>query len=120
MDPWRFETSREKLMARYEFSDGKSSKFWEIELSGTSFTVRFGRIGTSGQEQTKSYTSAELARKEHDKLVAEKTRKGYKLVDGTGAAVPLVAPAGNKSRAAASQALRKDLYVYNEATGFAI
>ena len=44
--------------------------------------MRFGRIGTSGQEQTKDFTTADLAKKEHDKLVAEKTKKGYKLVGG--------------------------------------
>lgn len=109
-------------MARYEFSDGKSSKFWEIDLSGTSFTVKFGRIGTTGQEQTKAFTSAELARKEHDKLVAEKTKKGYEMVGGTGTSAPAspAAPSGKKSGAAASPALRKDLYVYNEATGFTV
>ena len=32
-------------MPRYEFSDGKSNKFWQIELSGNSFTTTYGRIG---------------------------------------------------------------------------
>jgi predicted DNA-binding WGR domain protein len=107
-------------MARYEFSDGKSSKFWEIELSATSFTVKFGRIGTAGQEQTKSFTSAELARKEHDRLVAEKAKKGYIAVGGTGASATSAAAPGRKSEVLTGPALRKDLYVYNEATGFTI
>src|SRR5439155_14742906 len=41
---------------RFEFATGGSQKFWEISVAGKSFTVRFGRIGTKGQEQTKSYT----------------------------------------------------------------
>lgn len=65
-------------MSRYfEFEDAKSSKFWEIELQGSSFTVRFGRMGTNGQSQTKDFASPDKAKVEHDKLVAEKVGKGY-------------------------------------------
>jgi predicted DNA-binding WGR domain protein len=39
---------------RYELKEGQSSKFWEIALEGDTFVVRFGRIGTKGQEQRKS------------------------------------------------------------------
>nr|WP_139357217.1 WGR domain-containing protein [Leptospira alexanderi] len=28
------------------FKDGKSDKFWNIEVSGTSFTVTYGKTGT--------------------------------------------------------------------------
>jgi predicted DNA-binding WGR domain protein len=78
-------------MARYEFSEGTSNKFWEITLEGTSFTTRYGKIGTDGQSTTKSFASEALAKKEHDKLVAEKTKKGYTLAGG--AAAPAPAPA---------------------------
>jgi predicted DNA-binding WGR domain protein len=67
-------------MPRYEFSDGKSNKFWEIELDGTSFTTTYGRIGTNGQTSMKEYDSTDKAKKEYDKLIAEKVKKGYKLV----------------------------------------
>lgn len=69
-------------MPRYEFSEGSSSKFWEIELSGASFSVRFGRIGTSGQAQSKKFKSPAVAAAEAEKLIAEKTRKGYRKVGG--------------------------------------
>lgn len=68
-------------MRRFEFVEGSSSKFWEIGLEGSSFTVRWGRIGTTGQTQTKSFATNEAARAEHDKLVAEKLRKGYREVE---------------------------------------
>jgi len=71
-------------MPRYEFSEGTSNKFWEIELSGTSFTTTYGKIGTSGQTTLKEFKSAVEAKKEFDKLIAEKTRKGYLLVGGGG------------------------------------
>jgi len=67
-------------MPRYEFSDGKSNKFWQIELSGNSFTTTYGRIGTDGQSTTKEWKSEEEASKQYEKLVAEKVGKGYKLV----------------------------------------
>jgi len=72
-------------MPRYEFVEGKSSKFWEIEMDGTSFTTTYGRIGTDGQSSMKEYDSEEKAQREYDKLVAEKVKKGYTLVSGNGA-----------------------------------
>lgn len=86
-------------MARYELVEGSSSKFWEITLAGASFTVRFGRIGTTGQTQTKDWPSAAKATAEHDKLVREKTGKGYTLVDA--GAGPTAAPAAAAPAAAA-------------------
>jgi uncharacterized protein (TIGR02996 family) len=72
-------------MPRYEFKEGSSSKFWEITLSGSSFTTRWGRIGTEGQEKTQHFDSSAEARKEHDKLVREKEKKGYEPVGEAGA-----------------------------------
>ncbi len=64
--------------ARYfEFIDGTSKKFWEIALDGASFTTRYGKIGTDGQQSLKEYDTAAKAKIEYDKLVAEKTKKGY-------------------------------------------
>ena len=62
---------------RFEFVGGSSQKFWEISLAGNSFTVRFGRIGTAGQSQTKSFADEEKAKREAEKLIAEKVKKGY-------------------------------------------
>ena len=61
----------------FEFVGGSSRKFWEISVSGSSFTVRFGRIGTAGQSQTKSFADDAKARCEANKLIAEKVKKGY-------------------------------------------
>ncbi|MEO8699789.1 MAG: WGR domain-containing protein [Kofleriaceae bacterium] len=69
-------------MPRYEYSEGTSNKFWEIELSGTSYTSKWGKIGGSTSMSTKSYGDAAAAKKELDKLVAEKLKKGYTLVGG--------------------------------------
>jgi DNA ligase-1 len=65
---------------RFECVDGTSSKFWEVVVSGSEMTVCFGRIGTAGQTKTKTLASPEAAAREADKLVAEKTAKGYRQV----------------------------------------
>jgi predicted DNA-binding WGR domain protein len=69
-------------MPRYEFSEGSSNKFWEIKLEGKSFTTTYGKIGTAGQTSLKTFKDAAEAKKEYDKLVNEKTKKGYELVGG--------------------------------------
>jgi DNA ligase 1 len=64
--------------ARYfEFDDGKSQKFWEITHSATEVTVRYGRLGTAGQTKTKAFADAAAAARHCEKLIAEKTGKGY-------------------------------------------
>src|SRR4051812_47706463 len=64
-------------MRSFQYSDAKSHKFWTIDVSGAAFTVAFGKVGSAGQTQTKTFPTAEKARAEADKLIAEKTRKGY-------------------------------------------
>jgi len=61
----------------FEFVEGGSSKFWEIWMDGCDVTTHWGKIGTDGQEKTKTFPSEEKAKKEYDKLLAEKTGKGY-------------------------------------------
>lgn len=81
-------------MRRFELSEGTSNKFWQIELAGSQFTVTWGRIGTAGQTQTKSFDTDDKARAEHDKLVAEKVKKGYgEVASAGGAAAPAPAKA---------------------------
>ncbi len=75
---------------RYEFVEGSSSKFWDVELQGQTLNLKWGRIGTEGQSQQKKFPTPEKARAEHDKLVAEKVKKGYRAVG---------APAGVKAKA---------------------
>ncbi len=71
-------------MPRYEFSEGTSNKFWEINLSGKSFTTTYGKIGTSGQTTIKQFKTDAEAKKEYDKLIAEKVKKGYQPSNGGG------------------------------------
>ena len=66
---------------RFEFSDGKSHKFWVVQLDGRAHTVTYGRIGTAGQTKTKELPDEEKARKSYDKLIAAKVKKGYKEIE---------------------------------------
>lgn len=75
-------------MRRFELTDEKSNKFWEVDVSGKSFTVRYGPMGANGKTQTKSLATAAAARAEAGKLVRSKLAKGYVEV-GAAAAEPM-------------------------------
>jgi predicted DNA-binding WGR domain protein len=60
-----------------EFVGGASRKFWEIDRVGPTLTVRFGRIGTSGQTQQKICADEASAIVTAQRLVREKLGKGY-------------------------------------------
>ncbi len=70
-------TDSPATVRHFEFVSDSSRKFWEIALAGNAFTVRFGRIGTAGQSQSKSFPDADKAKIEAGKLIAEKVKKGY-------------------------------------------
>jgi predicted DNA-binding WGR domain protein len=56
---------------------GRSSKFWEVAVSGKELTVCYGRIGSKGQQKTKSFADDAQADREAQKLVAQKTKEGH-------------------------------------------
>lgn len=65
---------------RFEFVEGGASKFWEITAKGTEVTVRYGRIGSDGQTKVKSFPNEAAAAAHVEKLIGEKTGKGYQEV----------------------------------------
>ena len=69
-------------MRRFELSDGSSDKFWEVSRSGSDVTVHYGRIGTNGQTKLKDLGSEDKAKANVEKLIREKTAKGYVEVGG--------------------------------------
>ncbi|MDL2145342.1 DUF6493 family protein [Flavobacterium tructae] len=60
-----------------KYIDGNSDKFWEINVTGFEFTVTYGKNGTSGTSQTKSFSTDEECLRNAEKLVSEKLKKGY-------------------------------------------
>jgi uncharacterized protein (TIGR02996 family) len=62
---------------RFEFSEGTSNKFWEVKVEESTQFVRYGKIGTAGQEKEKEFDTPGEAKVDTKKLIAEKTGKGY-------------------------------------------
>jgi len=62
----------------FEYVGGSSRKFWEVTLSDNRYSVRFGRIGTSGQERTKSFPTPAQARRAAQAVLRSKVAKGYR------------------------------------------
>jgi predicted DNA-binding WGR domain protein len=61
----------------FHCSEGAAHKFWTVGVDGGTQTVRWGRIGTAGQEQTKTFDTADAAQDATAKLIAAKVKKGY-------------------------------------------
>jgi predicted DNA-binding WGR domain protein len=62
---------------RLYFKDDASDKFWEAATDGNKLIVRWGKTGSKGQIQLKSFPDGDAARKEMEKLIKEKQAKGY-------------------------------------------
>src|SRR5512140_509001 len=101
-------------MRHFEYSEGTSSKFWEVVAMGKELRIRFGKIGSDGQTKLKQLATPAEAAAEMAKLVAEKTKKGYReRTNGTsnGAAVARPAPKASNvdAEALAVKSLRAQL-----------
>ncbi len=68
---------RRDVWRRFEYRDARSEKFWSIRLQGEAYEVHYGRLGSAGRKQVKSFASREAARKAYDKIVTQKQAKGY-------------------------------------------
>ena len=66
------------MTRRFESIGGNSAKFYEVTVTGSDVTVRYGRLGTSGQTQTKSFADADKAQKHADAQITQKIGKGYR------------------------------------------
>ena len=90
-------------MARYELVSGTSSKFWEIELRGSELLVRWGRIGTAGQQKAKPFASPAAATAEQARAVKSKLAEGYREVASAASAKPTRAVAAKPTKAVAAK-----------------
>ncbi|GAB0870416.1 hypothetical protein ZA09F31_20010 [Escherichia coli] len=64
-------------MRHFIYQDEKSHKFWAVEQQDNELHISWGKIGTHGQSQIKSFSDAAAAAKAELKLIAEKVKKGY-------------------------------------------
>ena len=89
---------------RFELEAGSSSKFWEVETKGSDTIVCYGRIGTDGRVLEKSYDSPAGAKQAVEKLVEQKTAKGYEPVSRAAKKASVKAKASNKKKAVKKKA----------------
>lgn len=64
-------------MRHFIYQDEKSHKFWAVKQQGNELHISWGKVGTNGQSQVKSFADAVAAEKAELKLIAEKVKKGY-------------------------------------------
>ena len=67
-------------MRRFINQTGDSNKFWNIIQMDNSYTLTWGKIGTEGRTNEKTFASPEDCSKEIEKLIKEKLSKGYQEV----------------------------------------
>lgn len=71
-------------MRHFIFQDEKLHKFWAVEQQGNELHISWGKVGTNGQNQVKSFADAAAAAKAELKLIAEKTKKAmWKMLQQT-------------------------------------
>jgi len=64
----------------FQLIGGGHLKFWTVEVVGNHYLATFGRIGTDGQTQVKTFSSDREALEKAEAMINEKTRKGYREV----------------------------------------
>ncbi|WP_347253066.1 WGR domain-containing protein [Leminorella grimontii] len=63
--------------------DGTSNKFWQIETDGCTQLIHWGRVDTKGRSSEKEFSDSQSCKKDAEKLIAQKLKKGY--VEGSDA-----------------------------------
>ncbi|BAY99550.1 WGR domain-containing protein [Tolypothrix tenuis PCC 7101] len=69
--------AEEKTYLELSEANEGSHKFYEVIIKDTEVTIRYGRIGDSGQTQKKTYPTPDKAKAEANKKIKEKLAKGY-------------------------------------------
>ncbi len=70
------------------YTDEDAQKFWEIDVIDNSFSLRYGRLNTTGQQKEKTFEDREAAQKEAQKQIKSKLKKGYVKLEGGLTATP--------------------------------
>jgi predicted DNA-binding WGR domain protein len=69
-----------EVFRRFEFTKGRSNKFWSVFCEEDVVFFKYGKIGAAGSFSIKEFSSNDDAIKHVSKMVKEKTAKGYKEV----------------------------------------
>lgn len=78
VDPAEVGLSELPAPVHLQFTSGTSNKFYRLELTDPlTLSIDYGKIGTKGQTQVKTFPTRAAALKEYEKKLAEKTKEGY-------------------------------------------
>jgi predicted DNA-binding WGR domain protein len=69
--------ARRQPLGDSNWSRGGSAKFWEVSREGREVTVRHGRIGSEGRVKAQPLADEAEARRHVERLIREKSGKGY-------------------------------------------
>lgn len=98
------------------YSDEKSNKFWSIEANGKSYTVKYGKVGTDGQTQTKEFSDEAACLAAVEKAISGKTGKGYaEQTDGLSAAPEVTTKIEKSAQEPGSASVAKKEQISEEA-----
>ncbi|MFF2557650.1 WGR domain-containing protein [Nocardia sp. NPDC058058] len=98
-------TTGETTYLELSEDSGSAHKFYEVVVADTQVTIRFGRIGETGQVRVSSFATVDKARAAAAKKLGEKVRKGYApAVMGARAARPVTRRAIVSQRSTAKKA----------------
>ncbi|MDP1814214.1 MAG: WGR domain-containing protein [Leadbetterella sp.] len=61
----------------FRFTDEKSDKYWEVVCYDVNLTIFFGKMGSAGRVEEKTFETQEKCLQEFEKLIKSKTKKGY-------------------------------------------
>lgn len=64
----------------FQLIGGSHYKFWTVEVYDNHYLATFGRIGTEGQTQVKTFSTNGQALAKALDMIDEKTNKGYRAV----------------------------------------
>jgi len=79
-------------------------KFWQVDVSGSTMTTCWGKVGTAGQSKVKECDSEEQAVKEAEKLAYSKEKAGYAMETATVATKHKASKEQDKEPSAAPEA----------------
>lgn len=72
-----FQRTEGPVYERLVLADDKGSKFWEVAQQDQKLLIRFGKTGSRGQTQIRSFADKYKATTEKEKMIAEKLSNGY-------------------------------------------
>jgi uncharacterized protein (TIGR02996 family) len=92
-------------MRTFVCTTGGSNKFWNIELTGKSYTTHSGKVGSKGRRNTREFPNTAQANREHDRAIVKKVAEGFVETTNNEAPAPLPRLEGSPMREALEAAL---------------